>query len=331
MPSGFKLFFQNQLNYKLLPIAFRETFFLHQAPCAIYASQGGLLDIVIKKGDVLNRELLKSLIAKKQTQLFVQIEDRELLRQAQQENLRNVTRSISIGDPLEKTKYLSNLLAINLVYLYEDPTNDEFLNLQVQSAKALAVFLFNKPQLHFPLFKEFLKQGHHYIYAQPFLSSLFLLGIMKHSKLYVEKEIENFFLTSYLKDIGMSAIPVEKYNQEILDVNDKKLFLKHPQISVEILKGRTPLPPQFLKMIENHHMYSTLTQEFNLSNSQDSMNIYGFETMMISVTDTIAAMTTDRPFRKRESLYKALDMIRVLIADQYPEEFKLIVMYFKHY
>jgi HD-GYP domain-containing protein (c-di-GMP phosphodiesterase class II) len=53
--------------------------------------------------------------------------------------------------------------------------------------------------------------------------------------------------------------------------------------------------------------------------------------MMISVMDTVAAMTTDRPFRKAESLFKSLDLIRLLIGDKYPQEFKLIVFYFRNF
>lgn len=149
-------------------------------------------------------------------------DDRLLLKIAQQENLTSVTRSLSIGDPLEKARLQTNLLTLNMGYLYEDPTDDNNLNLQVQSAKNLAVFLFNKPQIHEALYKEFIKQGHHYIFAQPFLSTLFLLGVMKNSRLYIDKDIELFFLTSYFKDIGMSAVPVEKYNDDHLTDEDKK-------------------------------------------------------------------------------------------------------------
>jgi hypothetical protein len=263
--------------------------------------------------------------------LFVMEEDRNLLRLAQQENLINVTRSLSIGDPLEKARLQTNLLALNLVYLYEDPTDDNLLNLQVQSAKNLATFLFNKPHIHEALYREFIKQGHHYIFAQPFVSTLFLIGVLKNSRLYIDKDIELFFLTSYLKDIGMSAIPVEKYNNENLSDDDKKLLASHPQLSVNILKGRVPLPPNHLKIIENHHIYSTLTNQYNLSSKDDPNNVFGFETMMISVMDTVAAMTTDRPFRRAESLFKSLDLIRLLIGEQYPQEFKLIVFYFKNF
>jgi hypothetical protein len=331
MKNPFDILEQNSLTFKLTPIAFREIFFISESPCDVFAQVDGLFKIVLHKKAELSNTSLKDLLSRKLTNLFVMEDDRLLLRMAQQENLRNVTRSLSIGNSLEKARLQTNLLTLNLGYLYEDPTNDNLLNLQVQSAKNLATFLYNKPQIHEALYKEFIKQGHHYIFAQPFLSTLFLLGVMKNSRLYIDKDIELFFLTSYLKDIGMSAIPVDKYNQVSLDDEDKLLLASHPQLSVNILKGRVPLPPNHLKIIENHHIYSTLTNQLNLADRNDSNTVFGFETMMISVMDTVAAMITDRPFRKADSLFKSLDIIRLQIGDKYPQEFKLIVVYFKNF
>lgn len=331
MKNPFDTLIQNSLNFKLTPISFREIFFIAESPCDIYAQVDGLFKIILYKKAEISNSLLKELLQKKLANLFVMEDDRLLLRLAQQENLRNVTRSLSIGDPLEKARMQTHLLTLNLAYLYEDPTDDNLLALQVQSAKNLAIFLFNKPQIHEALYKEFIKQGHHYIFAQPFLSTLFLLGVMKNSRLYIDKDIELFFLTSYFKDIGMSAIPVEKYNQEHLDEEDRILLAGHPQLSVNILKGRVPLPPNHLRIIENHHIYSTLTNQLNLADKDDPNTVYGFETMMISVMDTVAAMITERPFRRAESLFKSLDLIRILIGEQYPQEFKLIVFYFKNF
>lgn len=331
MKNPFKILEQNALSFKLTSIAFREVFFIAEAPCDIYAQIDGLFKVVIHKKAEINNQLLKEFLQKKISNLFVMDEDRTHLRAAQQENLRNVTRSLSIGDPLIKATLQANLLTLNLGYLYEDPTNDSLLSLQVQSARNLATFLYNKPQIHEDLYKNFINQGHHYIYAQPFLSTLFSLGVMKNSQMYTDKDIELFFLTSYLKDIGMSAIPVEKYNEENLTEEDKQLLASHPQLSVKILKGRVPLPPNHIKIIESHHIYSTLTRRYQLAPKDDPNAIFGFETMIISVMDTVAAMITDRPFRKRETLFKSLDIIRLLISEQYPQEFKLIVVYFKNF
>lgn len=329
--NPFSLIQQNALNFQLFPVAFREIFFITEAPCDIYGHEEGLLKIVLYKNSEINSTILKELLHKNIANLFVLDQDRESLKKAQQENLITITRSLSIGNPLEKARLQTNLLTLNLGYLYEDPTDDTVLNLQIQSARNLATFLFNKPQIHEELYREFVKQGHHYIFAQPFISTLFLVGVLKNSRLYVDRDIELFFITSYLKDIGMSAIPVEKYNQKELDEDDKKLLASHPELSVNILKGRVPLLPNHLKIIENHHIYSTLTQKVNLYSRNDPNNVFGFETLMISVMDTIAAMTTPRPFRKEESLFRSLELIRHLIAEEYPQEFKLIVFYFKNF
>lgn len=329
--NPFSLIQQNALNFQLFPVAFREIFFISESPCDIYGHENGLLKIVLYKNSEINSGILKELLHKNIANLFVLDQDRESLKKAQQENLVTITRSLSIGNPLEKARLQTNLLTLNLGYLYEDPTDDNVLNLQIQSARNLATFLFNKPQIHEELYREFIKQGHHYIFAQPFISTLFLLGVLKNSRLYVDRDIELFFITSYLKDIGMSAIPVEKYNQRELDDDDKKLLASHPELSVNILKGRVPLLPNHFKIIENHHIYSTLTQKVNLYSRNDPNNVFGFETLMISVMDTIAAMTTPRPFRKEESLFKSLELIRHLIAEEYPQEFKLIVFYFKNF
>lgn len=331
MKHPFKIIEQNALNFKLTPIAFREIFFINEAPCDIYAMIDGLLSIVLYKKIEINNLVLKNLLLKNINQLFVLEKDRPQLINAQQDNLVNITRSLSIGDQFEKAKTQANLLTLNLSYLYEDPTNDYILNLQVQSAKNLAIFLYNKPHIHEALYKEYVKQGHHFIFAQPFLSTLFLLGVLKDSRLYTDKDVEQFFLTSYLKDIGMSSIPVEKYNEEFLSENDRILLASHAEHSVNILKGRVPLPPNHLKIIENHHIYSTLTKRLNIGSKDDPNNVFGFETMMISVMDTVAAMITDRPYRKPETLFRSLELVRLLIGEQYPQEFKLIVLYFKKF
>jgi HD-GYP domain-containing protein (c-di-GMP phosphodiesterase class II) len=53
--------------------------------------------------------------------------------------------------------------------------------------------------------------------------------------------------------------------------------------------------------------------------------------MLVTVMDVISAMISGRPYRKASSLYESLDLIKLLIADQYPQEFKLIVTYFRSF
>ncbi len=330
MKNPFNVLEQNSLAFKLTPISYREIFHLEYVPCDIWGNVDGIFKVVIFKGGEANAQVIKELLQRKIKNLFVYESQRTLLKEFQQEHLRSITRSLSIGDSFDKSRLMVMALTLNLGYLYEDPTDDNQVSLIVQSAKNFSNFIYSKPHLHEKLFRELLKQKHHYVLSQPFISTIFFLGVLKQSRLYVPRDIEMFFLTSYLKDIGMSAIPVEKFNQEDLDDISKKLLASHPQLSVNILRGRTPLPPNFLKIIENHHIFSTLTNEKMLYDKDDEL-AYGFETIMLAVMDTVAAMITPRPYRKAHSLFKALDVVRTLIADQYPQEFKIIVMYFKNF
>jgi hypothetical protein len=151
--------------------------------------------------------------------------------------------------------------------------------------------------------------------------------------------MEMLFLTSYLKDIGMSSIPTEKYDDDNLSNEDKNKLVNHAENSVDILDGRVPLSPAHLEIIKNHHAFSLLSKELNHDIQPDPMTIsdgeldrpvlVGSETVLICAMDIIAAMVTPRPWRDAEKLFTALDLVRVLISDDFMQEFKTIVSYFK--
>jgi hypothetical protein len=133
----------------------------------------------------------------------------------------------------------------------------------------------------------------------------------------------------------MSSIPVEKFQLEDLSEHEKQILAGHARQSVRILKGRIPLGPAYLQIIANHHMFSHLGIEkyqAPLEDEEDLQNqtVLGFETMMVSVTDIVAAMISKRPYRSEKKVKESLELVKLLIADQYPQEFKSIVLYFKN-
>lgn len=330
--GAFKILEQNALNFKLAPISIRELFHLNITPCDLYGLDGhGLYKLLLRESSSVQKDVLIELINKRHYQLFVSYEDRIKIKEEQQNNLRICTRSLSVGDALEKCKKLLTLLSINMGYLYENPTDNETLKLQYQSALNLSSFLQKNLKYHNSLYKDFTKQRHHYIFAQPLLSSMFLLGALKHVSFYTEKEIDALFVTSYFKDIGMSAIPAEKYELENLSDDDKNLLIAHPTLSVKLLEGRIPLSADKLKIIENHHAFSMLSEHGTRKMATNPQVLTGFETMMVIIMDIISAMIAQRPYREATKLFDALDLVRILVADQYPHEFKLIVNYFKKF
>lgn len=325
--TAFSVIQQNALALKLIPIHFRELLYINSVAFDVYAVKDEIYEIVLTAGQTLEKKILKDFITRGIMTLYIEEDHRLKLVEIQKENLRAATRSLSIGDPVEKGKRQMALLSINLGHFYEDTASDDSLALLIQSAKNLFQFLYDNPETHRPLFDEYIKQRHHYIFAQPLISSLFLLGTLKQSHSLGEKEIENLFLTSYFKDVGMSAIPTQKYDSAQLSDQDKILLLKHPTHSVSILNGRLNLRPTYLKIIENHHLFTLLQNK--IAPTEDILT--GFETMMVSITDVIAAMVSERPYRPSLPVYRSLEYVKLLIADQYPSEFRLLVSYFKQF
>ncbi len=317
---------------ELIAITIRELFYLQSSPIEVFIFKDSEFHRLLRKGAYIDAKFIKSTIEQGHNNIFVRSKHRHILIESQQENMRSLARSFSMGDSFDNAKRLLNLTSLNLRYLFEDPTNDETLNLQYQCLKILFNFLFRYPKKHEEVYKYFIKQGHHYVFAQPFLSSLFLIGILKTAHIYSQKDIENLFITSFFKDIGMCSIPVEKFDLEDLSDKDKETLSKHPINSVKILKGRLPLPPNYFEIIESHHSFSLLKRELGTEPSfRDNLQISGIETILVNITDIIAAMISPRPYREAETLYDALKLVSEMISPQYPSEFKLIVNYFRNF
>lgn len=331
MSTASKLLNQYALAWQLKPISLRELLYLNETPSAVWGLENGLFKVLLQKKSFLNPQVLKSLIEKGHSQVYIPYEEQPQLNQLQEVELRRMTRGLSVGNPLDNGKKQISLLTTTLKHLYENPTDDHALSLQYQSVRSLGHFLYKNVEIHEPLYREIVKQKHHYIYVQPVLATLFLVGILKTARLYSDKEVENLFITSYFKDIGMSAIPAAKYDQEELSTEDKHLLARHAAYSSQILNGRISLGPNYLKIIENHHNFSLLTRDLGLVDISDQTLVKGFETMIISTTDIIAAMITERPYRPATPIFEALELVKVLVADQFPHEFRLIVSYFKSF
>lgn len=329
--NAYSLIERDHLHFKLTPISIRELLFIQDAPCEILGIENGLFKPILHKNSFINKQIIKDLIEKGQIHLFVKLHDRPKLIEYIQNSLTQTTRTLSLGNPLEKGKLLLNLITLHLGFLYRNPTDDDLLKVQHQVVKNCAYFLISKPEIHEALFHSFVAQKHHYIYAQPIISSLFLLGFLKFSHLYSDKEIEDLFVTSYFKDIGMAIIPIEKYDLDRLNDRDKVLMNSHPQYSVELLRGRLALSPNHLTIVENHHSFSLLKDDFSteIIGPKSDQVIAGFETMIVTLMDIMGAMLAGRPYRKASNLFEALDLVKMLIGNQYQQEFRLIVSYFK--
>jgi hypothetical protein len=323
----------HRLSLKLAPIMVGELFLAKRLKSPVYIFQSGIFSEVVSQGAVPTKELIHSLISNSVKEVYLHREDIDEIKKNLELALTKITRSLSVGDPLQNGPKDIKLLSLNLNGLYQNPHSDSLLMLQFQSTQNLSKFLLENKRAQPFLFQNLLKENFHYTLAQPMLCSLLLLSFLQSIRLFHDREIENLFLTSYLKDIGIAMIPEEKYELKVLTTKDQELFASHADFSFELLEGRLPLSKHHLAIIKHHHFLNDkIKRMISIQPVQRGPEmIYGIESTLVAVFDILVAMTSPRPYRKGVSLFQALEVIKRMMADDYPQEFRALVVFLKHF
>lgn len=325
---------QHKLSLQLRPILVGELFLAKKLKKAAYIFKDQLFVEIIKESQVPTKDLITKLIKENIREVFISFEDYKDIKSQLEQALIKLTRSLSVGDPIENgTKHLK-LLSLNMSGLYQDPHNDELLMLQVQSTQNLSKFLLENKKFQPNFFQNLTHENFHFTITQPLLSSVLLLSFLQAIHLFHDKEIESLFLTSYVKDLGFSIIPEMKYDQKILSPHDQNLFAQHADFSHDLLDGRIPLSKNYLNIIKYHHFLNDRMKEVITKEKRDHSNqdmVFGLEIVLVSVFDMLVAMTNPRPYRRPMSLYQSLEIIKRMIADDYPQEFKALVIFLKQF
>ncbi len=324
---------QHKLSLKLRSILVGELYLARKLKHPVYIFKNGLFYPVINESSVPSKEQINTLIKNEHREVYLYPADMLEIKKNLETALIKVTRSLSVGDPLENGTKDLKLLSLNLGGLYHNPHNDELLMLQFQSSQNLSKFLLENKKLQSNFYHNLLRENFHFTLAQPMLSSLLLLSFLQSIHLFHDKEIENLFLTSYLKDIGISMIPGDKYDLKTLTTRDQELFANHADFSFDLLEGRVPFSKNYLTIIKHHHFLNDKMKDLISKDKKKSEPdiIFGLESTLVSVFDILVAMTTDRPYRKGLSLFQSLELIKKMMADDYPQEFKALVIFLKQF
>ncbi len=324
----------HRLGLKLKPILIGELHLARKLHHPVYVFKDGVFLPVIPAGPVPSKDQINQLIKNMQKEVYVYREDLAEIKKNLESALVKITRSLSVGDPLENgTKHIK-LLSLNLGGLYQNPHSDELLMFQFQSTQNLSKFLLENKRHQSQFFHNLTRENFHFTLVQPMLSSILLLSFLKSIHLFNDKEVENLFLASYLKDIGFSMIPDAKFDQKSLSLKDHELFANHADFSFDLLEGRIPLSKNYLNIIKHHHflndrMKGMLTKDRKIIS--DSEMIMGIESTLVGVFDILVAMTNDRPYRRGHSIYQSLELIKKMMGDDYPQEFKALVIFLKQF
>ena len=296
----------------LLEVSLRELLSMESLPSNLYAKTEKENIIALKKDVELTSntlEILKHLVAKNRWTLAIDKSGKKSIVEYHQNRLRNISKRLREGHLLNNGAECLNSTAINLSYLYKDSTNDNILSTQCTCAQSLASFLLEHINLHSKLYQLFVEQKHENTTAVPIISSLFLLGIAKRSKMFLDKDMEYLFITGLLKDIGLYSSLKDNVSE-----NDRG----HEFRSVEILQRRTFLKADYLRIIENHHSMPRPLRN-------NSTTAIGTKTLLVGITDIIANSLQKNSL----TFFESLNVVKNIMAEHYPKEFKLIISYFE--
>ena len=325
----------HKLALKLKPILVGELYLARKLMHPVYIHKDGMFLPVIPEGSVPSKDQINGLIKGQYKEVYVFADDLSEIKGNLETALIKITRSLSVGDPMENGTKDLKLLSLNLSGLYQNPHNDELLMLQFQSSQNLSKFLMENKKHQPYLFQNLMRENFHFTLSQPMLSSVLLLSFLQAIHLFHDKEIENLFLTSYLKDIGISMIPDMKYDLKTLTPRDKELFANHADFSFDLLEGRVPLSKNYLNIIKHHHFLNDRMKGMVVGKERkfdaDPEMIMGIESTLVAVFDILVAMTNERPYRKGQSLFQSLEVIKKMMADDYPQEFKALVIFLKQF
>lgn len=325
---------QHRLALKLRPILVGELYLARKLKHPVYIFKNGFFYPVIHEDSVPSKDQINTLIKNSHREVYVYKDDIQEIKKNLETALVKVTRSLSVGDPLENGTKDLKLLSLNLSGLYQNPHNDELLMLQFQSTQNLSKFLMENKKYQPFFYQNLIRENFHFTLAQPMLSSVLLLSFLQAIHLFHDKEIENLFLSSYLKDIGVSMIPSDKYDLKTLTSRDQELFANHADFSFELLEGRIPLSKNYLTIIKHHHFLNDKMKELvskDRKKMKDPEIVFGLESTLVAVFDILVAMTSERPYRRGMSLYQSLELIKKMMADDYPQEFKALVVFLKQF
>jgi response regulator RpfG family c-di-GMP phosphodiesterase len=298
-----------------------------------YAHLDGEFIQVLRADESIGPDYIRNHASTHGVSIFISKEDAETLDQKLHDQLIKLTRSLSIGDRVKNGTRQTNLLSLQMANLYDNPFDDKLLQTQFQSTKNFYQLLKKcKPHQHKKIFQHMWNTPHYYTIAQPMLSSLLLVAFLEHTKMLSDREVENLFLASYFKDIGMSFIPREKFEQADLTSDEKQLFEEHAKNSMKILEGRIPLNRNYLTLIEHHHFLNhKIRAKIQGLEVPRSDVLHGIESTLLASIDIFVAMISKRPYRDPTSVFDAMDLIKKVFADEYPQEFKQLVLFIKQF
>lgn len=330
MSSAIKIFQDASLNFQLVPVPLASLLFVDKTPSDIYCYYTGKLIKVISKDDLVDVESLKRILARGIKKAFIYPDLQEEIQRKLSDRLVTHSRGLSMGDPVSNSIKHANLLAYHLDYLIKSPNDDELLLAQFQTTHNFGTFLSENSIIQETVYKDYRKQPAEYRLAHPLLCSIFLLAFIQEAKIYTPNEIQNMFVTSYFKDFGTNIL-----NPEFPQIKHEDLNKYNTEYSIDILSNRIPLNKPYINIIKkyqefNNKLHVALENDQNII-SDDNSAFYGLSSTLFNSVEMIISTLNRKEMQDKYGLYKVLELLKNSIADEYSQEYRMLVQFTKDF
>lgn len=323
----------HQVGLNLVPISVQQLLVLERPKNPIYIKTNGVYKAIFEEQAVIKPVEIEQYYKKNQTQFYATEVDFAQIKTLMFQRLQDHTRKLSVGDALESgTNYLNTLLQ-NLSLLYEDYHNQNLLSLIYQTVPSFTIYLQSNKKLISELYQSVNNERAHYLFKQPILSSLFLTAFITQYNIFSAREVQDLFLISLLKDLGMCFLPRDAWDKRELDSYQQEALNKHALNSVQLLKDRIPIHHSGLHIIEHHHFHNDTVRKYLIDQKieQDPTLVHGIETTITAMSDLVCAMSSPRPYREVYSSEVIKKITHLILKENYSEEDKLLSKFIDHF
>lgn len=299
-------------SFSFEKISLKEVLFFSSSPCDLY-SNTDLFTPCIFKDQKITKSILMKLVSKKNLEILCKKSDFEIFNSFVKREITDICKKFSHGSPVHNGLRLLNLCLLHQKFVYKDPFNKEILQGHHQITKLVSEIFVNYQKFTPTIFNKFSKLGHYFLFSQPLKSTLIFSHLLEESKVFEKKFNQTLFITSLFKDIGMSLINERTLLTKNINKKQREEINCHSSYSYLICKDNLHLSTTQLNLIKHHH------------DIKSEKILFGPELIFLHFSDVLSAMISDRPYRPKNSLYKALELIKISTPPSNKEEFKFLV------
>ncbi|MBN1293808.1 MAG: HD domain-containing protein [Candidatus Latescibacteria bacterium] len=173
-----------------------------------------------------------------------------------------------------------------------------------------------------------LTSNQYHEYNHPVNVGIFGMGLAKEMLNPEEHNLTEVFTGFFLHDIGKYTIPKEIYQKNSpLTEQEWVIMKKHPQFGYDLLKKYNLLTPESEVIVLQHHERHNGTG-YPAGLNRDQIHTYS---KICSIADAFDALSAYRPFRDAQSSYRALEIMREEMKNEFDNEFfKKFVLLFRN-